>query len=168
MPPEALCVEVSSPVGRPAPVAIDVIDLPSEASHETGAEQVQCLSNGRPLPPKPPLPTKRRFPTATVDSTVDASESSDSKQEEISKEAAEAFLASWCSSCEQVFPTRKLLWGCRICDYDICGRCICHYRPRFKPQTPRPQTPQPYTPTPKPYLNPEEPTFLRTYIWKSY
>ena len=36
----------------------------------------------------------------------------------------------WCSSREKVFSSRKLPWGCRVCDYDICGRCLATLRHR--------------------------------------
>ena len=29
-----------------------------------------------------------------------------------------------CSSCLKEFRNRKLLWGCRVCDYDLCGSCL--------------------------------------------
>ena len=29
-----------------------------------------------------------------------------------------------CSRCLKEFRNRKLLWGCRVCDYDLCGSCL--------------------------------------------
>ena len=29
-----------------------------------------------------------------------------------------------CSSCLREFRDRRLLWGCRLCDFDLCGSCL--------------------------------------------
>ena len=29
-----------------------------------------------------------------------------------------------CSSCSKRFPWNTMMYGCRECDYDVCGRCI--------------------------------------------
>ena len=30
--------------------------------------------------------------------------------------------------CKREFTTRRLLWGCRVCDFDICGNCLANQR----------------------------------------
>ena len=100
-------------------------------------------SGDRPLPPRPPSPKrKKKEPESTSRSSGSAS-----SDEGITQDCAEAFLAKldarptcsaghplfsfgspepgwWCSACKRVFSTRRLLWGCRVCDYDICGNCL--------------------------------------------
>ena len=45
-----------------------------------------------------------------------------------------SFIAGWwCSSCRREFSGRKLLWGCRVCNYDICGSCLARIRGLAKP-----------------------------------
>ncbi|CAE7558191.1 unnamed protein product [Symbiodinium natans] len=101
------------------------------------------LSGDRPMPPRPPSPKrKKREPESTSRSSGSAS-----SDEGITQDCAEAFLARldarptcsaghplfsfgspepgwWCSACKRVFTTRRLLWGCRVCDFDICGNCL--------------------------------------------
>ncbi|CAE7379472.1 unnamed protein product, partial [Symbiodinium natans] len=100
-------------------------------------------SGDRPMPPRPPSPKrKKREPESTSRSSGSAS-----SDEGITQDCAEAFLARldarptcsaghplfsfgspepgwWCSACKRVFTTRRLLWGCRVCDFDICGNCL--------------------------------------------
>ena len=90
---------------------------------------------------------------------VESSESTSSVQGELNEltyEEAEAFMSTlegraecpgghllarfgtplagwWCSSCTQVFPTQRLMWGCRICDFDVCGKCLLRMRGPVRP-----------------------------------
>ena len=115
-----------------------------ESVHEASAT---LHPGGRPLPPRPPSPKrKRREPEG-----VSRSSGTDSSDEGITQDCAEAFLAKldtrptcssghplfsfgspepgwWCSACKRVFSTRRLLWGCRVCDFDICGNCLVDSR----------------------------------------
>ena len=120
------------------------------------AEARGVLASGRPLPPPPP-PARRKRNLAVVD--VESSESTSSVQGELNEltyEEAEAFMSTlegraecpgghllarfgtplagwWCSSCTQVFPTQRLMWGCRICDFDVCGKCLLRMRGPVRP-----------------------------------
>eukprot|EP00439_Symbiodinium_sp_Y106_P036054 s6042_g4.t1 len=118
-------------------------------SEAAGARCV--LASGRPLPPPPP-PARRKRKLEVVD--VASSESTSTVPgdfNELSYKEAEAFMSTlegrdecpgghllvrfgtplagwWCSSCTQVFATQRLMWGCRICNFDVCGKCLLHMR----------------------------------------
>ena len=119
------------------------------------------LASGRPLPPPPP-PARRKRKLEVVD--VASSESTSTVPgdfNELSYAEAEAFMSTlegrdecpgghllarfgtplagwWCSSCTQVFATQRLMWGCRICKIDVCGKCLLHMRASVLP----PEAPQ--------------------------
>ena len=125
------------------------------------AEARGVLASGRPLPPPPP-PARRKRNLEVVD--VESSQSTSTVPgdlNELSYEEAEAFMSTlegraecpgghllarfgtplagwWCSSCTQVFATQRLMWGCRICDFDVCGKCLLRMRSSVLP----PEDPQ--------------------------
>ena len=128
-------------------------------SDAAGARGV--LASGRLLPPPPP-PARRKRNLEVVD--VASSESTSTVPgdlNELSYEEAEAFMSTlegraecpgghllarfgtplagwWCSSCTQVFATQRLMWGCRICNFDVCGKCLLRMRGSVLP----PEDPQ--------------------------
>ncbi|CAE7412791.1 unnamed protein product [Symbiodinium natans] len=107
------------------------------------------LPGGRPLPPRPPTPKRKRLEPEDVSRSSDSATSGEGVT--LTPENAEAFLARldarptcpsghpllsfgspepnwWCSVCKREFATRRLLWGCRVCDFDICGNCLANQR----------------------------------------
>ena len=107
------------------------------------------LPGGRPLPPRPPTPKRKRLEPEGVSRSSDSASSGEGVT--LTPENAEAFLARldarptcpsghpllsfgspepnwWCSVCKREFATRRLLWGCRVCDFDICGNCLANQR----------------------------------------
>ncbi|CAE7029915.1 unnamed protein product [Symbiodinium natans] len=112
-----------------------------------GNPLASLLPCGRPLPPRPPTPKRKRLEPERAS----CSSGSASSEEGLTPADAEAFLARldarptcssghplfsfgppepgwWCSSCKRVFTTRRLLWGCRVCDFDVCGNCLVNLR----------------------------------------
>ena len=103
------------------------------------------LPGGQPLPPRPPTPKRKRCEPEGVSRSSGSASSEEGAS--LTPESAEAFLARldaqptcpsghplftfgspepnwWCSVCKREFTTRRLLWGCRVCDFDMCGNCL--------------------------------------------
>ena len=150
------------PEGVPEPAAVLPIPLKEVGSpkadgtpekHVTppAVAREGFLSTGRPVPPKPP-PARRRVPPPSNASSTSEENCGDAITEQMAEELlarldSKPMCASghplsrsgspiagwWCSSCRREFSGRKLLWGCRVCNYDICGSCLARIRGLAKP-----------------------------------
>ena len=104
-------------------------------SHSEGVN-TDVLPSGRPAPPKPP-PARRTRRSCDRESSSSG----------VPEEDAQALLdmlydregcpmghplvrfgtdqPGWsCSGCKVSFSQKKLMWGCRTCDVDLCSECL--------------------------------------------
>ena len=104
-------------------------------SHSEGVNS-DVLPSGRPAPPKPP-PARRTRRSCDRESSSSG----------VPEEDAQALLdmlydreecpmghplvrfgtdqPGWsCSGCKVSFSQKKLMWGCRTCDFDLCSECL--------------------------------------------
>mmetsp|Transcript_137246 Transcript_137246/g.263695 ORF Transcript_137246/g.263695 Transcript_137246/m.263695 type:complete len:314 (+) Transcript_137246:2-943(+) len=117
--PQASAAEINAPAALDLP-AWAVARAPAEAVTEVEAEA---------SPTEMLAPAASEVPARAFGTSLDEADA-DAQREAVLCPSNHELLEfatpddGWsCSMCAAEFPTGRTLWGCRQCDYDVCGDC---------------------------------------------